>query len=202
MKKRILSMIMIATMGLSAAACGKETAETASTEEASTLFESTTSEAPAADSASAAESEAATSEEAQANQAEVDFNTPDEYATDGVWSAYLLASDADKSGTTDADGTTYAIIYSAEATADEIVVYGAMNFRNSKDQDPIAITENTSHMFKVDSSTKYQMTGGEAGPDDVSKDEFFEYITSLIDSGLGFEVEVVNGVAVTMQIQS
>ncbi len=46
------------------------------------------------------------------------------------------------------------------------------------------------------------MTGGEAGPGDVSKDEFFEYITSLIDSGLGFEVEVVNGVAVTMQIQS
>ena len=56
--------------------------------------------------------------------------------------------------------------------------------------------------FKVDKNTKYQMVGGELGTVDVSREEFEINFKACLDSGLYFEVEIVDGVATTIQICS
>ena len=69
-----------------------------------------------------------------------------------------------------------------------------------KDQDPITITSDQTHIFKVDDNTVYRMIGDESGTNTVTKEEFAGLLDKLKDSGMYFEVEVSNGVVASATI--
>ena len=127
-------------------------------------------------------------------------DAPVEYETaDGFMGSFLLSSDRDKIDTTNDYGVFYRVIYKATLEGDELTACGSMDYRNSKDQDPITISSDVTHVFKVDDNTVY-MKGGEEGTETVSKEEFAGYLESRKDSGMYFEVEIVNGTVKTAQM--
>ena len=127
-------------------------------------------------------------------------DAPVEYETaDGVMGSFLLASDRDKIDTTNDYGVLYRVVYKATLEGDELTACGSMDYRNSKDQDPITISSDVTHVFKVDDNTVY-LKGGEGGEETVSKEEFAGYLDSRKDSGMYFEVEVSGGTVRTAQI--
>ncbi len=121
---------------------------------------------------------------------------------DGFMGSFLLSSDRDKIGTTDEFGVLYKVVYQASLDGDELTVCGSMDYRNSKDQDPITITDDQTHIFKVTDSTVYVMDGAESGKNNVSKEEFAGLLDKLKDSGVFLEVEVSDGVVATATIIS
>ena len=46
------------------------------------------------------------------------------------------------------------------------------------------------------------MVGGEEGPEIVSKEDFNNYLSQLIDSQLYFEIEIADNHAITVSISS
>ncbi len=54
----------------------------------------------------------------------------------------------------------------------------------------------------VDDTTNYLAGGGEAEPDQMTQEEFLDYISGLMNSGLGLEIEIENGVATEVGIWS
>ncbi len=127
-------------------------------------------------------------------------DAPVEYETaDGVMGSFLLSSDRDKIDTTNDYGVLYRVVYKATLEGDELTACGSMDYRNSKDQDPITISSDVTHVFKVDDNTVY-LKGGEGGEETVSKEEFAGYLDSRKDSGMYFEVELSGGTVKTAQI--
>ena len=127
-------------------------------------------------------------------------DAPVEYETaDGVMGSFLLASDRDTIDTTNDYGVLYRVVYKATLEGDELTACGSMDYRNSKDQDPITISSDVTHVFKVDDNTVY-LKGGEGGEETVSKEEFAGYLDSRKDSGMYFEVEISGGTVRTAQI--
>ncbi len=121
-------------------------------------------------------------------------SVPVEYETaDGFMASFLLSSDRDKIDTTNDYGVLYRVVYDASLSGDELVACGSMDYRNFKDQDPITISSDVKHVFKVDDNTVYQKDG-EQGTETISKEEFAEYLTSRKDSGMYFDVEISGGV--------
>lgn len=121
---------------------------------------------------------------------------------DGFMGSFLLSSDRDKIGTTDEFGVFYRVVYRASIDGDELTVCGSMDYRNFKDQDPITITDDQTHIFEVTDSTVYVMDGAESGKNNVSKEEFAGLLDKLKDSGVFLEVEVANGTVATATIIS
>ena len=120
-----------------------------------------------------------------------------EYETaDGFMGSFLLASDKDKIDTTNDYGVLYRVIYSASLEGDELTACGSMDYRNFKDQDPITISSDIKHIFKVDDNTVYQKDG-ENGTETITKEEFAGFLDSRKDSGMYFEVEISGGVVKT-----
>lgn len=129
-----------------------------------------------------------------------DSTAPVEYETaDGYMGSFLLASDRDKIDTTNDYGVFYRVVYRATLEGDELTACGSMDYRNSKDQDPITISSDVAHVFKVDDNTVY-LKGGEGGTETVSKEEFAGLLDSRKDSGMYFEVEISGGTVKTVQI--
>ncbi len=123
---------------------------------------------------------------------------PVEYETaDGVMGSFLLASDRDKIDTTNDYGVFYRVIYEASLEGDELTACGSMDYRNSRDQDPITISSDLRHVFKVDENTVYQKAG-EQGTETISREEFAEYLETRKDSGMYFEVQISGGVVTTV----
>ena len=126
-----------------------------------------------------------------------DAQAPVEYETaDGFMGSFLLASDRDKIDTANDYGVLYRVVYKAYIEGDELIACGSMDYRNSKDQDPITISSDVTHIFKVDENTVYQKQG-EAELETLSKEEFAGCLDSRKDSGMYFEVEVSGGVVRT-----
>lgn len=129
-----------------------------------------------------------------------DSSAPVEYETaDGFMGSFLQAADRDKIDTTNDYGVFYRVVYKATLEGDELTACGSMDYRNSKDQDPVTISSDVTHIFKVDDSTVY-LKGGEGSTETVSKEEFAGYLDSRKDSGMYFEVEISGGVVKTAQI--
>ncbi len=127
-------------------------------------------------------------------------DAPVEYETaDGFMGSFLLSSDRDKIDTTNDYGVFYRVIYKASINGDELTACGSMDYRNSKDQDPVTISSDVTHVFKVNDSTVY-LKGGEEGTETVTKEEFAGYLDSRKDSGMYFEVEISGGVVTTAEI--
>ena len=121
---------------------------------------------------------------------------------DGVYGAYLKSSDESKIGTTDEYGLLYTVVYKSQLSEDTLSLTGSMDYRNSREQDPISVSDDLMHVFTVNDSTVYQMIGGDAGPENVSKAEFAGYLADCADSGLYIEVEVKDGAVTTVSISS
>lgn len=125
---------------------------------------------------------------------ESDPSAPVELETaDGFMASFLLASDRDLIDTTNEYGVFYRVVYAASLEGDTLAACGSMDYRNFKDQDPIYISQDQTHVFKVDDSTVYRM-GTEEGDKTITKDEFAELLESRKDSGMYFDVEVSGGV--------
>ena len=131
-----------------------------------------------------------------------DAQAPTEYETsDGFMGSFLLASDRDKIDTTNDYGVLYRVVYKASIEGDELIACGSMDYRNFKDQDPITISSDVTHIFKLDENTVYQKQG-EGDLETLTKEEFADYLGSRKDSGMYFEVEISGGVVKTVQILS
>jgi hypothetical protein len=204
MKKRNIVFVAALCAGMILSACGaKETEEASMFESAEAVTEAAqeTVETEAQDAAKdvqevqAGETEGSESVDAPADAA--DYST-----TTGLCGASLKASDKDKAGQFNEWGVLNTIVYEASLEGDSIIAKGTMDYRNEAGQDSITVSEDTTHVFKVDENTVYEMRGGEDGAEVISKEEFAEYLTSLIDTGLFFEVELNEGVVTTASISS
>ena len=216
MKKTAKLVTAILCSAVLLSACGKEdAAETSSVfepiestegsqeaapQEASAQEENQPEEASSeADQPAEVQSETAPSEQA----AQADDAAPVTYEdADGFMGSFLLSSDRDKIDTTDEYGVFYRVVYQTSLEGDELTACGSMDYRNDKDQDPITITSDETHIFKVDDSTVYVMDGAESGRNEVSKEEFADLLNNLKDSGVFFEVEISGGVVKTATIIS
>ena len=124
-------------------------------------------------------------------------SAPVEYETaDGFMSSFLLASDRERIGTANDYGVFYRVVYQASLKDDELRACGSMDYRNFKDQDPITISSDLTHVFKVDENTVYRK-GTEEGDLTISKEEFAELLESRKNSGMFFEVELSGGTVKT-----
>ena len=131
-----------------------------------------------------------------------DAQAPTEYETsDGFMGSFLQASDRDKIDTTNDYGVLYRVVYKASIEGDELIACGSMDYRNFKDQDPVTISSDVTHIFKLDENTVYQKQG-EGDLETLTKEEFADYLNSRKDSGMYFEVEISGGVVKTVQILS
>ena len=136
-------------------------------------------------------------------------NTTEEHFTEALddegtyWlSGYLRASEKDKAGEPDEYGVLQAIIYEAYIEDGFLTVKGVTNFRNDKDQDPVATNDIDEASFIITDQTVFQMVGGEDGPDDVTKEEFSGYLKDCSDSGLLLDIQVNGAQVVVAQICS
>jgi hypothetical protein len=183
MKKRIMVLSMIFCMGLATIACGKEES--------------------APETSEAVESVEQSVEETVSEETTEDVEEDSEAtAQTEVWCGYLEASNKELSGEPDEYGVIRAIIYDAHLDGDTFTLEGTLNFKNDMSQDPIGMVPGDVNTFKVDENTKYLLYGGEAGPEEKTREEFEEIFKGLLDSGLFFEVEIENGVAKTVNIRS
>ncbi len=115
---------------------------------------------------------------------------------DGFMGSFLLASDRGLIDTTNEYGVFYRVVYEASLKGDELTACGSMDYRNFKDQDPITISSDLTHVFKVDDNTVYRK-GTEEGDKNISKEEFAELLESRKNSGMFFEVEISGGTVKT-----
>ena len=115
-------------------------------------------------------------------------------------SGYLRASDKDSAGEPDESGVLQAIIYEAYIEDDILTVKGVTNFRNDIDQDPVGMNDVDEAAFIITDQTVFQMVGGEDGPEDVTKEEFAQYLKDCADSGLLLDIQVSGAQVVVAQI--
>ena len=115
-------------------------------------------------------------------------------------SGYLRASDKDSAGEPDESGVLQAIIYEAYIEDDILTVKGVTNFRNDKAQDPVGMNDGDEAAFIITDQTIFQMVGGEDGPEDVTKEEFAQYLKDCADSGLLLDIQVNGAQVVVAQI--
>ena len=184
MKKRITLVLTILCLSMLLTACG-----TGKTAEPGAPLETMRAEATAMpDAANQAE------QPNEVSSPEDEPAAPLEYETaDGFMGSFLLASDRALIDTTNEYGVFYRVVYEAALEGDELRACGSMDYRNFKDQDPITISPDLTHVFKVDDHTEYRK-GTEAGDQSISKEEFAELLESRRDSGMFFEVEISGGV--------
>ena len=117
-------------------------------------------------------------------------------------SGYLRASDKESAGQPDEYGVLQAIIYEANIEDDVLTVKGVTNFRNDKAQDPVGMNDVEEAAFIVTDQTVFQMIGGEGGPEDVTKEDFAQYLKDCADTGLLLDIQVNGAQVVVAQICS
>ena len=119
-----------------------------------------------------------------------------------IWDGTLLASDKENSGQADEFGLVHYIIHDGSVDGDTFTVYGSMCVVNPSTRQTESVLDGDTHTFKVNKNTVYQLGGGEMGPQEVSQEEFMEVFFDCLNSGIGFRVELEDGVATTVEIYS
>ncbi len=187
-KMRKISLLLAASVCVTLLGCGKtENAETgAATGFSVEPIESVTESEPLSET----------------DTAENDFTKAlDDEGT--YWlSGYLRASDKDSAGEPDEYGVLQAIIYEAYIEDDILTVKGVTNFRNDKAQDPVGMNDVDEAAFIITDQTVFQMIGGEEGPEDVTKEDFAQYLKDCADTGLLLDIQVNGAQVVVAQICS
>ncbi|WP_026488981.1 hypothetical protein [Butyrivibrio sp. XBB1001] len=192
MKRKTLGLILVFALSLSLVACEskKENADATANAETGSIFE------PIDDSTAAQEND--TNKGTSSSLPEgVEFNT-----ADGFYAGTLQSSGKDKIGAANEYGSLYTIIYQAQIIDNNLVIYGNFGYRNFQDQDIVSVSDNGIYAFTITDDTTFQMVGGEEGPEIVSKEDFNNYLSQLIDSQLYFEIEIADNHAITVSISS
>lgn len=184
MEKKKAAALIILCVAVLLSACGKEIAAEAPLP--TETSETETTPLPEASKQPEQPEDTSSSEE--------NLSAPVEYETaDGFMSSFLLASDRDLIDTTNDYGVFYRVVYEASLEDDELRACGSMDYRNDKGQDPITISSDLTHIFKVDDNTEYRK-GTEGGDQTIAKEEFAELLEIRKNSGMYFEVEISGGV--------
>ena len=184
MEKKKAAALIILCVAVLLSACGKEKAAEAPLPTETSETETT----PLPEASKQPEQPEDTSSSEEILSAPVEYET-----ADGFMSSFLLASDRDLIDTTNDYGVFYRVVYEASLEDDELRACGSMDYRNDKGQDPITISSDLTHIFKVDDNTVYRK-GTEVGDQTIAKEEFAELLEIRKDSGMYFEVEISGGV--------
>ena len=187
MKKKLFAALIIVCLCTGLAACGSKNIESSDNAGSGSMFEPIASD----------DKPAVQKEDSSALPEGIEFNS-----ADGFYSGYLKSSDKDKIGAVNENGVMYSIISNAEIIGDNLIIYGNFGYRNSQDQDIISVSDEGIYAFTIDESTAFQYLGGEDGAEALSKEDFMKELSSLLDSGLLFEVEISDSVAKTVSFAS
>ncbi len=203
-KKRMLLVVALCVAGMMTGCGSKNNATTENTESGNTIVSETDDVTTGDSEEVVAENKTESEQEAESEQ---DTETESEETSEtagvtGVISGVLEASGKDKIGETDAYGIVDPIIYDVTLENNTLTISGATNYRNYVEQDPISISDDETVSYTVTEDTVYVIYSGEADPEYMTQDEFAEYLTQVMDSGLSFEISVTDGVVTEASISS
>ncbi|WP_026513766.1 hypothetical protein [Butyrivibrio sp. LB2008] len=215
MRKSVLAMAVVAIM---ATGCGstegtdavneqssavEQTSEqAAATEESSqVLIEEAEAEASVAatEEATGAATEEASKEASKELSNEASKDTSKETAKEAPAAATSSLKDGDYDTNLVPEPSKYFSSYvkSIEVTDNAVVLQGALSQRDTNTD----FGYNT-YTFPIDANTQFLSSGGEQAAKGMSKEEFSDYISSVIKSGLGLSIKIKNGCAVSFDIYS
>ena len=215
MRKSVLAMAVVAIM---ATGCGstegtdavneqssavEQTSEqAAATEESSqVLIEEAEAEASVAatEEATGAATEEASKEASKEVSNEASKDTSKETAKEAPAAATSSLKDGDYDTNLVPEPSKYFSSYvkSIEVTDNAVVLQGALSQRDTNTD----FGYNT-YTFPIDANTQFLSSGGEQAAKGMSKEEFSDYISSVIKSGLGLSIKIKNGCAVSFDIYS
>ena len=215
MRKSVLAMAVVAIM---ATGCGstegtdavneqssavEQTSEqVAATEESSqVLIEEAEAEASVAatEEATGAATEEASKEASKEVSNEASKDTSKETAKEAPAAATSSLKDGDYDTNLVPEPSKYFSSYvkSIEVTDNAVVLQGALSQRDTNTD----FGYNT-YTFPIDANTQFLSSGGEQAAKGMSKEEFSDYISSVIKSGLGLSIKIKNGCAVSFDIYS
>ncbi|MCR4999395.1 MAG: hypothetical protein K6A05_06090 [Lachnospiraceae bacterium] len=100
------------------------------------------------------------------------------------------------------DGTYMKTLKNIEFYDNAIVVEADFDIIDENTYEYVGEIEYGTYTIAIDENTKFVSGGGEAEPEQMTKDEFKEYISNLMDSGLGFGLTIKDGVATQVGIWS
>ncbi|MCR5273222.1 MAG: hypothetical protein K6E13_09620 [Lachnospiraceae bacterium] len=186
--KNKISLAILCALVLTATACGT----TESTKEA------VETEAESTETATEIASTEAESTETATEIASTEVESTEESAAvsdlaDGCYETYLLAEPSE-----------FAEQYvSSIEFKDSSVVIDASFFQieNNDWDNRIGVDKNV-YTIVLDENTQFTASGGDADPEQMTREEFESYLKDLINSGLGLEIKIENGVATVMDIYS
>ncbi len=200
MKRKIFALTLMLTLSLSLMGCIGDDKATDSTDNATVESQDNTTDvesAPADEIDDTADAEDSTSEDKE--------NTDSENEETFWLTATLHKSGKDQSLKEDKWGTSQAIVYDAKIEGDTLTIKGDMFFKNDVSQDPVGVYDKKEIVLKLTDDTKYTLTGGideneEIASESISKEEFAEQLTQLIDSELGIDIEVKGDTVLSIDI--
>ena len=118
-----------------------------------------------------------------------------QYATlgDGWYNSNLVSEPGEYA-------TSY--VKSVEFVEGGLIVEASFYLFEGENYDTEVTWDMDTYFVPIDANTQYQSSGGEEGPDPIPAAEFPEYLNRCMGSGLGFGIEMENGVAKTLDIFS
>ena len=176
--------------------------QAAATEESSqVLIEEAEAEASVAatEEATGAATEEASKEASKEVSNEASKDTSKETAKEAPAAATSSLKDGDYDTNLVPEPSKYFSSYvkSIEVTDNAVVLQGALSQRDTNTD----FGYNT-YTFPIDANTQFLSSGGEQAAKGMSKEEFSDYISSVIKSGLGLSIKIKNGCAVSFDIYS
>lgn len=176
--------------------------QVAATEESSqVLIEEAEAEASVAatEEATGAATEEASKEASKEVSNEASKDTSKETAKEAPAAATSSLKDGDYDTNLVPEPSKYFSSYvkSIEVTDNAVVLQGALSQRDTNTD----FGYNT-YTFPIDANTQFLSSGGEQAAKGMSKEEFSDYISSVIKSGLGLSIKIKNGCAVSFDIYS
>ena len=192
--KKLIATLVIGTMILSMASCGKtETQNEASVESSAVSSEAVTTENAAGTADTVIEAvEGNTTDEAVSEDSADSTTAEGAVLEDGSYYSSLVES-------TEFDTQ---VVKSIEFKDDIVVIEAAFSHFIGEDWDNMIQLENAVYTIPVSSDAEYLVGGGEDEPEKMTKEEFIKYISGLMNSGLSFDVTIEDGVAVGFGIWS
>ncbi|SFU34598.1 hypothetical protein [Butyrivibrio sp. INlla21] len=190
MKNKFLVALMTGCVLAMAVGCTsqEETATDAGFEEMAPEF--ATDESQAQTESEPEETAEAPAEESKETAEDTQQSASSDIA-DGTWSAYLDNTRKDDAGKVGEVGEPMSIIYDGGLEGDVLSVVGVLA---PDPYDPTGFTADGSHALKLTDSTEFVMSGGDTGPETVTKEEFGEHFKNCLGSGgLAFEVVIEGG---------
>ncbi len=222
--KKLIATLVIGTMILSMASCGKtETQNEASVESSAVSSEAVTTENAAGTADTVIEAvEGNTTDEAVSEDladSATDADTSGESADNATNEGSEDSATDDTTDSTTAEGTVLEdgsyysslvestefdtqVVKSIEFKDDVVVIEAAFSHFIGEDWDNMIQLENAVYTIPVSPDAEYLVGGGEDEPEKMTKEEFIKYISGFMNSGLSFDVTIEDGVAVGFGIWS